>query len=300
MSKLIITMGDPAGIGSEIINKALADKAFNQIDNLEIFGEADLLPNVKVPVRSFGVAPKDIKMGQVNAQCGHAAYVYLEAAIKECLAGRADGIVTAPLHKEALNLAGHKYPGHTEILAEKSGVQDFVMLLAWPKFAVSHITTHVPVRQAVDLITQEKILTITKITNQAMSKIHGSNTPIAVAALNPHGGENGLLGLEEIETIIPAVETLQAQGLNVKGPFPADTAFHRAWQGEFKAVIAMLHDHGHIAGKLVDFDLGVNCTLGLPFVRTSVGHGTGFDIAGKGLANPQSLISAIEMAFKLL
>ena len=299
MSKLIITMGDPAGIGPEIINRAVGKGKMEGFD-LEVYGEKNLLPDVTLPVRSFGVAPQNIAMGKVNAACGHAAYIYLEAAIEECLAGRADGIVTGPLNKEALNLGGHPYPGHTEILAEKSGVDDFVMLLSWPQFAVSHVTTHVPVRRAVDLITREKIISITKITAEAMTKIAGPDATIAVAALNPHGGENGLLGNEEIDIIIPAVKELQAMGFPVSGPFPPDTAFHRAWQGEFAAVIAMLHDHGHIAGKLVDFDLGVNCSLGLPFVRTSVGHGTGFDIAGKGIANPQSLISAIEMGFKLI
>ena len=299
MPKLIITMGDPAGIGPEVITKACKIHPAPGMD-LEIYGEADLLGDIMVPVRSFGVAPKHIPVGEVDAACGHAAFVYLEAAIDECLAGRADGIVTAPLNKESLNLAGHNYPGHTEILAEKSGVVDFVMLLAWPQFAVSHVTTHVPVREAVDLITQEKILSVTRITASALKKIAGERARIAVAALNPHGGENGLLGREELDVIIPAVKKLQDEGLQVSGPFPADTAFHRAWKGEFEAVIAMLHDHGHIAGKLVDFDLGVNCTLGLPFVRTSVGHGTGFDIAGTNRANPQSLLSAITMGFDLI
>lgn len=298
MPKLIITMGDPAGIGPEIITKACGTVRSDV--ELEIYGEAELLGDSAVPVRSFGAAPPALRMGEVDAACGHAAYVYLEAAIEECLAGRADGIVTGPLNKEALNLGGHNYPGHTEILAEKAGVSDFVMLLSWPQFAVSHVTTHLPVRRAVDMISRENIISTTTITAAALDKIYGPGTPIAVAALNPHGGENGLLGYEEIETIIPAVKELQAAGLNVSGPFPPDSAFHRAWRGEFRAVIAMLHDHGHIAGKLVDFDLGVNCTLSLPFVRTSVGHGTGFDIAGKGIANPQSLLAAVDMAVKLI
>lgn len=304
--RLIITMGDPAGVGPEIILNALKTIIKSHcIDDVDlcVYGDKVCLPGIEalpVAFRDFSLFSSSVAMGEVSAPCGHAAFVYLDAAIDACKRGEADGIVTCPLHKEALNLAGHLYPGHTEILAEKTGVKDFVMLLAWPNLIVSHVTTHVPVRKAVDLVTEENILSVSRVTAEALRRYFGREVRMAVGGLNPHAGENGLLGSEENEIIGPAVGKLCTEGLNVTGPLPPDTAFHRAYKGEFDVVIAMLHDHGHVAGKLLAFDEGVNCTLGLPFVRTSVGHGTAFDIAGQGKANCESLLKAITMAKKLI
>ena len=310
-------MGDPTGVGPEIIVKALHSSPSRAV----VIGDAAVMQAaveiVKLPVtiRSIqnvneakftegtidvldlrNVDMKKLVRGKVSPMGGSAAFDYIERATKLALAKEIDAIVTAPLNKEALNMAGHAYPGHTEILAHLCNVSDDVMMLVAGSLRVSHVTTHVSLRQACDLVKKERIIRVLQLTNQAVQRMGVKAPRLAVSGLNPHAGEGGLFGNEEIDEIAPAVATARASGLNVVGPLPPDTVFWRAGQGEFDAVIAMYHDQGHIALKMADFERGVNVTLGLPIIRTSVDHGTVFDKAGKGTANPTSMIEAMKLA----
>jgi 4-hydroxythreonine-4-phosphate dehydrogenase len=215
------------------------------------------------------------------------------------LKGEIDAIVTAPLNKQAMNEAGYSYAGHTEILAEKTGTKQYAMMLVAKSLRVVHVTTHVSLREACDLITTERVAKTIDLTVRAMRSLGFENPRIAVAGLNPHAGESGIFGREEIEEITPAVEWAKDQGFHTAGPISPDTVFMRAAKGDFDAVVAMYHDQGHIPIKLLGFGEGVNLTLGLPIIRTSVDHGTAFDIAGKGVADPQSLVEAIRLAAEM-
>ena len=259
----------------------------------------------------------DVQPGRVDRRAGQAAYDYLVAAIDLALAGRIDAITTLPLNKESLRLAGISHPGHTEILAERCGVADHAMMLylaadaiggedhhaqwARPGLGVVHVTLHVALRRVFDLISRESVISKIRLADRAIRPLTGRRRPrVAVSALNPHAGENGLFGDEEIRIIAPAVAATQAEGLDVQGPFPNDTLYHQALAGAYDAVVAMYHDQGHIALKTAGFRRAVNVTLGLPIVRTSVAHGTAFDIAWQGKADPSSLIEAVRVAGRLV
>ncbi|SDE46730.1 4-hydroxythreonine-4-phosphate dehydrogenase PdxA [Sporomusa acidovorans] len=318
---LAITMGDAAGCGPEVIVKALNDEKVYQLCCPLVFGDAARIKLAagivgsqlviqrvvgaregdyqygKIDVLDFANIPADLPFGQVDARAGHAAYEYLAGAIEQAMQKTVAAVVTAPLNKEALHKGGHNFPGHTEILAQLSHTDDYAMMLAGDALRVIHVTTHVSMREAADLITRERVLKIISLADRTL-RLLGIETPrIAVAGFNAHAGENGLFGREEIEEINPAIAAAKAQGIQVTGPVPPDTVFFRAARRkEFDIVVVMYHDQGHIPIKLLGFEDGINVTVGLPFLRTSVDHGTAFDIAGKGLADSGSMTAAIEFA----
>jgi len=316
-----ITMGDPTGAGPEIIVKALSSDEIRGLYRAVVIGDAAVMRAaveiVKIPaevriIKNVSEAQstegsidvidlgnvniEELIRGKVAAMGGAAAYAYVELATKLALTREIDAIATAPLNKEALNKAGYAYSGHTEILAHLCGARDVVMMLAAGNLRIAHVTTHVSLRQACDLVTKDRILRVLELSNDTVKRMGVAEPHLAVAGLNPHAGEGGLFGSEEQEQIIPAIESARASGLNVTGPLPPDTAFLRTLRGQFDVAIAMYHDQGHIPMKMVGFDEGVNVTLGLPIIRTSVDHGTVFGKAGKGTANPRSLIEAIKLA----
>lgn len=323
---LAITMGDPAGIGPEIIAKLAAkgsvstpyfiigdphalrraaDHAGVHISVHELTstlaGFDDAWRRDDLSVYSAGVTlPDDLPMGQVDARAGAASYTWVASAIDLALAGRIAGIVTAPINKEAMRLAGINYPGHTEILAERSGTSDFAMVLANDELRVILVSIHVSLFDAIQAITIDNELRTFRLA-QAACQAFGIEKPrIAVAGLNPHASENGLFGREDLEVIVPAIHQAKLEGLDISGPWPGDTVFMRARRGEFDIVVAQYHDQGLIPVKYLSVDHGVNITIGLPFIRTSVDHGTAFDIAGTGLAEHSSLRYAFSQAEKMI
>ncbi|MFW6151314.1 MAG: 4-hydroxythreonine-4-phosphate dehydrogenase PdxA [Chloroflexota bacterium] len=317
-----VTMGDPTGAGPEVAVKALCSPEVREVSRPIIIGdeatmraavdivglpaEVHTIDNVDQAdfndrdilqvVDLYNVDMQQLVRGRVHPMGGKAAYECVETATRLALSGAIDAVVTGPLNKEALNKAGYDFSGHTEILAHLCGVTDVVMMLVAGEFRVSHVTTHVSLRKALDLVKKERILRVLELTDEAVRKMEVEEPRLAVAGLNPHAGEGGLFGNEEAEAIVPAVEAARDRGLSVRGPLPPDTVFLRALGKEFDAAIAMYHDQGHIPMKMVGFDQGVNVTLGLPILRTSVDHGTVFGKAGKGTARPQSLIEAIKLA----
>ncbi|TVQ35570.1 MAG: 4-hydroxythreonine-4-phosphate dehydrogenase PdxA [Geminicoccaceae bacterium] len=334
--RVAITMGDPAGIGPEIILKAVARlrprlargelallvvgstaslRATAQALGLDDHDIADVTgtPSAAWPTLAclnVAAAGEPAVPGQWSAATGEVAYQAIREAVRLALAGDAAAIVTAPLSKEALSLAGHPFAGHTELLAELTGARDSVMMLAHGGFRVSHVTTHTALRDVPAKVTPGRIRRVVELTDAALRRL-GILTPrIAVAALNPHAGEGGLFGREDLDVTAPTLEALRAEGYGVEGPVPGDTVFVKLKAGQFDAVIAMYHDQGHVPVKLLGFDVdpatgsfralnGVNVTLGLPIIRTSVDHGTAFDIAGQGVANADSLIEAVDYALQL-
>jgi len=321
---LAITMGDPCGVGPEIIVKALADPELYRLCRPLVVGHpAFLEENLKFADRELSVrqveGPEDglyqsgtidvlspgdldlekIETGKVCPEGGRGAVQWVQTAADLALEGRVHGLVTAPLNKEAMNRAGFSYAGHTELLGEQTRTRDYRMMLAAERLKVVHATTHLALHDVPSRLTQERVFTTITLTQQALEDLGVVRPRIAVAGLNPHAGESGLFGREDAEIIRPAVEQVRAQGWEVCGPVPPDTAFYRAYQGEFDAVVAMYHDQGHVPVKLVAFTEAVNITLGLPIVRTSVDHGTAFDIAGKGVADHRNLLQAIRLGARL-
>ncbi len=331
---LAVTMGDPAGIGPEIAAKTFADKSVFEkcspllVGNADIMKEAIQLTGVDLQLNvisrveeakfEFGTMdvfhiPADltnIKHGTVSAKAGNLAFQSVKKAIELALDGDVAGTVTGPINKEAINKAGHHFSGHTEIYAHFTGTKKFTMLLADEKIKVTHVSTHVSLRDACDLVKKERVLDVIRLTNDALKRIGIQNPKIGVAGLNPHAGDGGLFGKEEIEEILPAVQEAKAEGIQADGPYPPDTLFALAHGGSFDGCVSMYHDQGHIPFKLVGFVWdeekqamksvkGVNITLGLPIIRTSVDHGTAFEIAGKGIASPDALVFAIDYAIKL-
>jgi len=321
-----ITMGDAAGIGPEIIDKALSKKEIYQISRPIVVGDASVLSDAlnvaKVQVRiepvtgpssakfEFGtievidlknIRLSELKMGQVQAMAGKASVEYVQKAVELALSGGIDAIVTAPLNKEAMNLGGYDYAGHTEILADLTKTKDYAMMLVAGKLRVVHVTTHVSMRQACSLIKKERVLTVIRLTHEVVQRLGTEKPKIAVAGFNPHAGESGMFGDEEIREITPAIEAAKRAGMNVVGPIPPDTVFLRASKGEFDAVVAMYHDQGHIPVKMLGFESGVNVTIGLPIIRTSVDHGTAYRRAGLrlGTGDPTSLEEAIKLAVQM-
>jgi 4-hydroxythreonine-4-phosphate dehydrogenase len=306
--RLALTVGDPAGIGPEIVLKALASPrcpfaewvVYGPLADLDErarrFGLAEVgalgFPLVDVPA---GPVP----LGEVSAEGGRAAAAAVKAAVADAVAGKLAGLVTAPLHKESLRAAGHPWPGHTELLAEAAGVSDVAMLFVGGGLRVALLTIHRSLRSVPDAITRAETERIVRLVDRELPRLGAQARRIAVCGVNPHAGEHGLFGREDEEVLRPAVEALQADGLVVSGPLPADTAFVRAARGEFDAVVAAYHDQGLVPVKLLGFGQAVNVTLGLPFVRTSVDHGTAFDIAAAGTADPGSLLEAMRLAVEL-
>ena len=321
---IAITLGDPAGIGPEVVLKALADEEVRSLCRPLVVGDLRVLEAVKafagvdpplqavsrinearftlpaVEVLDLGNCdPPQVMLGHISPLAGRAAVEAVERATELALAGEVDAIVTAPLNKAAMQAAGYDYIGHTEILAELCHAPRVTTMLATGPLRVVHVTRHVPLAEVASLITQERVLETIRLTHEGMQAWGMQRPRIGVAALNPHGGESGLLGREEIEEIGPAVERARAEGVKAQGPIPADSIFFRTIRGEFDAVVAMYHDQGHIPIKTHGFEASVTVTLGLPIVRTSVDHGTAFDIAGQGVADPTSMKEAIKLAARL-
>jgi 4-hydroxythreonine-4-phosphate dehydrogenase len=319
---LLLTLGDVAGIGPEIVARAWPEllrharpivvgdplwlgrsleltrtaASVVPIDQLDAAEPApDRIPCLRATEQDLrGVVP-----GQVSAAAGRAAYDFLIRAIDETLAGRADGIVTAPLHKEGLHAAGIVHPGHTEILAERTGTREFAMVLYGDGLAVAHVTLHMALRDVFRHLSAEAVLEKIRLLEGLLPRLLDRAPRIGVAALNPHASDGGLFGNEERTILAPAVERARAEGIDASGPWPADTLFVRAHKGEFDGIVAMYHDEGHIAMKLRSGPRCVNISAGLPIVRTSVAHGTAYDIAGQGVADAGSLVEAVRVAARL-
>ena len=318
---IAITMGDACGIGPEIIAKLYADDAtlpptlvigdegilqraiqllalpvtIRVIDSPEEFQSTPYTINVI----SLSHLPEDLPLGQLDARAGKAAFDYIWTGIDLALQNRIRAIVTAPINKEALRLAGFRYPGHTEILADFSETKDFAMMLMNDDLRVILVTIHVSLREAIEQLTIKRELLTIQLAHRAMTQLGISQPQIAVAGLNPHAGEHGMFGSEDETIIKPAIQQAQAEGIQVSGPWPGDTVFMNARKGQFDIVVAQYHDQGLIPVKYLGVDEGVNITVGLPFVRTSVDHGTAFDIAGTGKASHASLRVAVEQAVLL-
>ena len=319
-----ITMGDASGIGPEIIMKALARPEVHAMCRPLVVGEATRLREAgaiaksglavralsepsgaryepgTVDVIDLGIIPAGHPFGKVLPLSGEGAYRYIERATRLVEAGEADAICTAPLSKEALHAAGHKYPGHTELLAHLTGTPEVSMMLVAPKLRVIHVTTHIGLMDAIRRIEPGLVGRVIARGHATLVKAGIAEPRIGVCGINPHAGENGLFGQgEEEEKIIPAVQACRAKGWQVEGPLPADTLFFRAARGDFDLVVAMYHDQGHGPVKVMGLEAGVNITIGLPVIRTSVDHGTAFDIAGQGIADDGSLVEALRQAADL-
>jgi 4-hydroxythreonine-4-phosphate dehydrogenase len=317
-----ITMGDPVGIGPEIILLSLCKPSIYNVCRPLVIGDIQILDAVKKCVRSklhiksvkdpeegiykFGsidllnlseIVPDKVLWGNPTVETGRAMIRYIKAAADLATKGRIAAMVTCPINKAAVRIAGCHYNGHTELLAERTGSKFFAMMLAGNRLRVVLVTIHVPLKEVPSLLSEEKVLLTIKLTCQTLQERFGLKTPrIAVAGLNPHAGEGGMFGDEEKTIITPAIHAARNQGFDVTGALPPDTVFYQAANGHYDAVVSMYHDQGLIPFKLIHFNDGVNITLGLPIIRTSVDHGTAYDIAGTGTANPGSLIAAITMA----
>ncbi|MDP2699801.1 4-hydroxythreonine-4-phosphate dehydrogenase PdxA [Thalassospira sp.] len=314
-----ITMGDPSGVGAEVTVRALTTLTPEKRQNYTVIGDIDVLNRAiracgldigthqagdtpsgpSIVVNHIAIDSLPDKFGILSDRCGEASFRYIEAAVKMAQSGEATGIVTAPINKEALNAAGHHYDGHTGMLAHLTGCKSSWMLLASERLNVIHVSTHVSLRDAIDRATTDRVLETIRTGYRHFKRMGYENPKIAVAGINPHCGENGLFGNDDPERIEPAVKKAQQEGINVHGPISADSVYHRAYRGDFDLVIAQYHDQGHIPVKLVAFDTAVNVSLGLPIDRTSVDHGTAFDIAGTGRANHENMLSALSYADKL-
>ena len=307
-----VTMGDAAGIGPEIISKALSrDDLLDQADYivygsrahiLSAFSRYSIQKNLPPSITLVDPMPLEttIPMGKLSALSGQASYDYVCRAVQEATAGRLSAMVTAPITKESWQLAGIPYPGHTEVLADKSKTTDCAMAFYCTQLRVVLATSHLPLNQVAQTISSASILSKIKLAHQFCKQLGNASPRIGVAGLNPHAGENGLLGMEDLSIIRPAVEEAIASGIQAIGPLPADTLFYQAvHENKFHIIVAMYHDQGLAPLKLLAFKDAVNVTLGLPFIRTSPDHGTAYDIAGKGLASPSSMIEAIKLAIRL-
>ncbi len=286
--RIAITAGDPAGIGPEIAEKAAADPRVRAVCDPLIYG-----------VGGVGGAGKQFEPGMLSAAAGQAAYETILRAVRDAEAGGVQAIATAPINKEALALAGLPWRGHTDMLAALTNTRDVAMMFHSDKLRVVLATIHIPLSEVPSALTVESLGIIIRLTAEWMPKFGFAKPRMALAGLNPHAGEHGIIGQEEERVIVPAVTQGQQAGVDITGPWPGDTVFSRALRGEFDVVIACYHDQGLIPVKLVAFGEAVNVTLGLPIIRTSVDHGTAFDIAGRGQANPESMVQAVLLAAKL-
>lgn len=327
-----ITMGDPAGIGAEIIVKALSKKEIYKKSRPVVIGskcgiedalkfiplnlKLNVIKNTEEIKGEFGtidlidlnnITLDEFNYGKVSAKAGQASLDYIYKGIDLAIEGLVDAVVTGPIHKEAIKAAGSPYAGHTEIFAEKTNTKDYAMMLADKNLRVIHVSTHVSLRQACDLVKKERVLTVIRLADKALKDLGIKNPKIGVAGLNPHAGEGGLFGKEEIEEIIPAIAQAKKEGIIADGPVPPDTIFSKVIGGQYDIAVVMYHDQGHIPMKVIGFKYnketnkwltmsGVNVTVGLPIIRTSVDHGVAFGKAGEGRANEESMIEAIKMA----
>ena len=314
---IVITMGDPSGVGAEVTVRALAARDAALRRQVRVIGDratvarAAKVSGVDLPVVAPDEAGDGIRVdhvavdglpeefGVLSPACGEASYRYIARAVDLAMGGEAASIVTAPINKEALNAAGHHYDGHTGMLAHLTGSKSSWMLLASERLNVVHVSTHVSLKDAIGRATTERVLETIRTGHKHMKRMGLEAPRIAVAGINPHCGENGLFGREDDEAIAPAVAAAKAEGINVVGPISADTVYHRAYNGAFDLVVAQYHDQGHIPIKLVAFDTAVNVSLGLPIDRCSVDHGTAFDIAGTGKANHVNMLAALDYAAKM-
>ena len=314
-------MGDPAGIGPEVVVKAAQSGPVRDLCALLILGDHALLrrcaeglglafspsvlpvggvpdPKDDVTVLDFGNAsPDDVPYGQATAEGGRACIDYIEGAVGLALRGAVDAVATGPINKEAILRAGCPFPGHTEMIARLTNCKRFVMMLAGGPLRVAFVTTHVALRKIFSAISVDSIVDTIRVVSEAFPQFFGTERPkLGVCGLNPHASDGGRFGNEEEKVIVPAIARATAKGFECEGPVPPDIIFHKAARGDYDAVIAMYHDQGHIPLKLIAFDTGVNLTLGLPIIRTSVDHGTAYDIVGQGLASPNSMIEAVKIA----
>ncbi len=332
---LAITMGDPASIGPEIAVKALLKQEIHAVCKPLLVGDAAVFQQIidllkldakvhavsKVSDAKFELGTIDVydlgvtdvsklEFGKINAMCGEASFQAVKKAIELALAHEVDGTVTGPINKKSINEAGHHFAGHTEIYAHYTGTKKYAMLLVEDSINVIHVSTHVSLRQACDLVKKDRIVQVIELIVDGLKRLGKTNLKIGVAGLNPHAGDSGLFGTEDDQEILPAVEEARRLGYDVEGPVPPDTLFAKAAMGAYGGVVAMYHDQGHIPFKLSGFHWnaekqrmdsvkGVNITLGLPIIRTSVDHGTAFEIAGKGIASPDAMVLAIESAVQL-
>jgi len=322
---LALTMGDPAGVGAEVVLKALQvptllercrplvigdlrqlQRASEWVDWSPPFevveepAEGRYAPGSVTLLDLENAPPSQCPPGRVSRVAGKAAVDYVCRACDLAMAEAVEAVVTAPLNKEAMNLAGHHYPGHTELLAERTGATQVTMLLVAPQLRIVHVSTHIPLAEAVQLVERRRIGQVIDMAHESCLLLGVAEPRIGIAGLNPHAGEGGLFGDQEAREIVPAIEAARARGLNVSSPQPPDTVFMRAVNGAYDIVVAMYHDQGHIPMKLLAFDDGVNVSIGLPIIRTSVDHGTAFDIAGTGTARPQSMLAAIDVALQMV
>jgi 4-phospho-D-threonate 3-dehydrogenase / 4-phospho-D-erythronate 3-dehydrogenase len=328
-----ISMGDPAGIGPEVIVKALLKRSVYKRCKPVVVGDAGVIKqavdflngtlkvnaisNIDHAKSRYGTIDvfdlanfsQEVVYGKVSAEAGKAAFESIEKVIELAKKGEVDATVTAPINKEAINLAGFHFSGHTEIYAHYTGTKKYAMLLVHKNLRVIHVSTHVSLRQACDHVEKDRIIEVTRLLYDACLGFGITEPRIAVAGLNPHSGDNGLFGWEEEKEIIPAITALQSEGYNVEGPVPADTLFSKAIGGMYDGCVAMYHDQGHIPFKVVGFNWsktkkrleveGVNITLGLPIIRVSVDHGTAFEIAGKGMASEKAMLTSLDYAIKM-
>jgi len=336
MKKLAVTMGDPGGVGPEIVIKALSSPEIRKQYVPVVIGDVsvihDALTLLKLPLRLRTIkSPEESRQdgGSISiiymppperpfekgrssdfpkrvyiknspsAEGGRACASYIKKAVELALNKEVDGIVTAPISKEALKMAGFRWPGHTEMLADLTHTKDFAMMLVGGPLRVILVTIHTALKNVPGLITKQRIVKTIRLAAKACDMLRIKKPVIAVAGLNPHAGESGIFGDEEIKKIIPAVRAAIREGIPVSGPYPPDTVFHKAFKGEIDIIVCMYHDQGLIPLKMIAFDKGVNVTVGLPFIRTSPDHGTAFDIAWRGIADPSSMIEAIKLAVKL-
>lgn len=330
-----ISVGDPAGIGPEITAKVLALPEMFEICSPLVVGEAEMMKeavrfsglDMEIQAISFpgeglyqfgtidlldlkNIEGRSIKHKTISAEYGRASFEYVKKVIELALSKEIDATVTGPISKEAINLAGFHYSGHTEIYADLTRTKDYAMMLVHDHFRVIHVSTHVSLREACDRVKKERVYRVIRLGYDAVKRLGIQNPKIAVAGLNPHAGEEGLFGREEIEEIEPAIRQAKKDGLNIEGPLPPDTVFSKMQGGQYDLVVVMYHDQGHIPTKLIGFQYddktktwgsmsGVNITCGLPIIRVSVDHGTAFGKAGEGRANPESMIQAIKIAAEL-
>ena len=318
-----ITMGDPSGIGPEIILKSFENAEIRN-SRIIVIGDYNVMlaAHNMLKIKSFKlnrilntheclfnygvlnildlhlVNMNEFHPGRVQAMSGNTAFECIRKAVELAKNKEIDAIATAPLNKEALHLAGHKYPGHTEILASLTDTKDYAMLLFDKKLSVIHVSAHVSLLEAITGLKRDRIEKVIELAHDVMKKLCGDKPGIAVAGINPHAGENGLFGDEEIKEIIPAIKNMKEKGITVEGPISPDTVFLQAFNGKYDVVVAMYHDQGHIPLKLIGFNSGVNVTAGLPFIRTSVDHGTAFEIAWQGKASEESMVEAIKLSIK--
>ena len=307
--RIAITIGEPGGVGPEIIVKALTDKSVRRCCRPVIVGDASVMKEAAklagVSLKAESVDFIDIKSrytfkrGVPSKGAGRAVVQYIEKAVDLAMNNEVDGIVTAPISKESLNMAGYQWPGHTELLAELTGAKDYAMMFVSSKLRIILCTIHIPLKDVPKKITKGRVVNTIKLAIQGCNMLGVRNPHIAVAGLNPHAGESGVIGKEEGRAIVPAIEDMKRTGAYVSGPYPPDVVFHKTYREKFDMVVCMYHDQGLIPFKMLDFERGVNATVGLPIIRTSPDHGTAFDIAWQNRADPSSMIEAIKLAAKM-